>query len=313
MTSNIHCLECGMSFDTRRSLHAHVKSHDMILGDYYVKNFPKFDLFTKEPIPFKNYESYINTDFRNKKNMYKWLGSIEENEKFEYCNNSFTKHMNEDRNFKFAPNYLYFLTHPRLPKIEFFDKEKLNKLFAYFNLKNIFIEDLEECPNFLDIPKDILIFQDTREQKPLKFKNIKSEIVKLDFGDYTAGGDNYSYIYVDRKSENDFQGTMSAGFERFCRELDKAREFNSYIYIVIETNFKQMYLNNNLKFNKKINLSYTWENMRKIIVNYSDICQFVFTGSRENSELIIPFLLKNGNKLKSIDMQLLMEKYKCLG
>lgn len=309
--STISCLECGLSFDTRRSLHAHIKAHSMTLGEYYVKNFPKYDLWTNEPIPFKTYENYIDTDFRHKKNMYKWLDSIEKNLADGYCKNVFDKHMVE-RQIKFAPNHLYFLTHPRIPKIQYFNEDVLTQLFEKYNLKRIFTNSIEECPDFEDIPNNLIVFQDTREQQPLSF-SCKSEISKLDFGDYTASGDYYSYIYVDRKSEDDFKGTMSQGYDRFCRELDRVRQFNSYIYIVVESDFKQIYMNNNLRYKKKINLSYTWENMRNIITNYSDICQFVFTSSRKNSELIIPYLLLNGNKFINVDMQYYLEKHKCLG
>ena len=33
--------------------------------------------------------------------------------------------------------------------------------------------------------------------------------MKLDFGDYTCGGNYYDYTYVDRKSEQDLKGTLS--------------------------------------------------------------------------------------------------------
>lgn len=307
-------MECGLEFEKRKSFHSHLKCHSVTIGDYYVKYFPKFDLYTGDPIPFKDYESYIKTDFRNKKNMYKYLNSCGERDRFEYCKKSFIKHIkDEERNLKYSPNYLYFLTHPRLPKINFFKKTDLKEMFAEFDIINIFDKEIKKCPDFFDIPKDICIFQDTREQAPLNFNQIDTKVVKLDFGDYTLSGDYYSYIYVDRKAENDFKGTMSKGFERFCRELDRTREFGAYIYIVIESDFKKIYLNNNIKYNKKINLSYTWSNMRKIISDYSDVCQFVFTGSRENSEKIIPFLLLNGHDLKNVDLQFYLEEYKCLG
>ena len=119
---SVHCAECGTGFETRRSLHAHIKAHSMTLGDYYVKNFPRFDLFNGEPIPFKTYDQYIETDFRHKQNMYKWLAALPEKERVFYCESKFLKHM-EDRTYRFAPNHLYFMTHPRLPKINSFDEK----------------------------------------------------------------------------------------------------------------------------------------------------------------------------------------------
>ena len=58
--------------------------------------------------------------------------------------------------------------------------------------------------------------------------------MKLDFGDYTAAGDYYTYTYIDRKSEGDLKSTLSSGnLDRFKRELERAREFNSYVFVVI--------------------------------------------------------------------------------
>lgn len=312
MSESVHCLECGAEFESRRSLHTHIKAHSMTLGEYYVKNFPKYDLLTGEPIPFRDYENYFSTDFRNKKNMYLWLSTVGELEKSEYCRNSFKRHM-EDRTLEFAPNHLYLMTHPRLPKKEFFEDEELRGIFKTYGMKEIFKKSISECPDFENVPKDMVILQDTREQAPLRFK-MESQVMKLDFGDYTANGDNYAYIYVDRKSETDFKGTMSAGFERFCRELDRVRQFESYLFIVVESDFRQIYLNNNaLPHDRRTNLAYTWENMRNIISKYSDICQFVFTSSRENSSLVIPYLIVNGAGLRNVDLQFYLEKFQCLG
>jgi len=307
----IHCLECGIPFESRRSLHAHLKAHSLTVGDYYVKNFPKFDMLTGEPIPFKNYDHYILTDFRHKKNMYEWLRNKSADERNFYCMHSIRKHM-EGRKYKFSPNHLYLLTHPRVPKMEFFDRKNLFAFFDSLEMKTVFRDEMKKCPDFGDIPSGTKIFEDTREQQPLKF-SVESIPLKLDFGDYTISGDGYSYVYVDRKSEGDFKGTMSAGFDRFCAELDRVREFGAYMFIVVESDFQKIYKNNHLLGKKKSNLTYVWENMRAIIVSYSDVCQFVFTGSRENSSTIIPYLLSHGNELKTVDLQFYLESLKCLG
>ena len=41
----------------------HITKHDMLLGDYYVKNYPRFDKLTKNPIEFKNAKQYFSRDF----------------------------------------------------------------------------------------------------------------------------------------------------------------------------------------------------------------------------------------------------------
>ena len=214
---------------------------------------------------------------------------------------------------KFAPNYLYLLTHPRLPKLEYFNKYcDYKALCEKAGLKIINTDIYSENGFNLTVPKTLSIIEDTREQKPIEF-DFKRISQKLDFGDYALAGEDYNYVFVDRKAEDDFKGTMSAGYDRFCRELDRARNFGSYLFIVIESDMGKIYQNNNLPFKKKTNLDYTWEQMRSIILGYSDVCQFVFTSSRENSKKVIPVILYHGNNFKNTDLQAHIEEFSWLG
>ena len=67
------------------------------------------------------------------------------------------------------------------------------------------------------------IYVDTREQKPLDFENLNKQIKNLKFGDY-AFSDRDSNTYIERKSVSDFIGTLSGGFDRFTREIERAGE-----------------------------------------------------------------------------------------
>jgi hypothetical protein len=64
-----NCLECQQKFDSERSLHAHIKKHDMFLHDYYVKHFRRKDLLTGDLLPFKNKEQYFSCYFLNQENQ----------------------------------------------------------------------------------------------------------------------------------------------------------------------------------------------------------------------------------------------------
>ena len=48
--------------------------------------------------------------------------------------------------------------------------------------------------------------------------------------------------------------------------------------------------------------------MRVLAHEFAGTCQFLFTGSRENSELIIPKLLVLGDKLWDVDLQYYIDK-----
>lgn len=83
------------------------------------------------------------------------------------------------------------------------------------------------------------IIIDTREQTPWAFPQelAATKIAKLDQGDYALEGDGH--FAIERKSLNDFLGTISSGWERFKRELmrmDK-NEFVARV-IIVEGDFE---------------------------------------------------------------------------
>jgi len=85
----------------------------------------------------------------------------------------------------------------------------------------------------------IQILIDSREQKPLLFENNKVEsidIVCLPYGDYRAKLDDgyLPSIVFERKSISDLFGTLSKGYERFKKEINKAKKDNVQLIIIIE-------------------------------------------------------------------------------
>ena len=61
---------------------------------------------------------------------------------------------------------------------------------------------------------------DTRAQTPWSFPpEIPVEIETLKTGDYALAGDDA--FAIERKSKDDFLGTISTGWGRFCRELNR--------------------------------------------------------------------------------------------
>lgn len=80
----------------------------------------------------------------------------------------------------------------------------------------------------------IAITIDTREQTPLHFDEcfVKVSRGTLKTGDYAITGD--SGFAVERKSLDDFVGTIGSGWERFQRELYRAKDagFPSFPIVV---------------------------------------------------------------------------------
>ena len=175
--------------------------------------------------------------------------------------------------------------------------------------KKIFHESTNNTPkrnsnnkhiNFTEIVKNKQNYLSVEKQGFEYFKN--SESLKLDVGDYAVGGDLYDYTFVDRKSYQDFCATITNGYARFAKELERCRSMGCMLFVVIETAFDKMWATNRAGY-KKFNLDYVYHRMREIQAEYSDCCQFVFSGSRRNSEEIIPKILGLGKKLWTVDVQ----------
>ena len=297
------CKECDQEYGSLRSLHAHIKKHDVLLGDYYVKHFQRKDKLTGELIPFKKYDQYFHTSFLNASNMRKWCKTAPKGEVKDFVINSIKDKLTS-KNIKAGPPALYLET-SGLP-----DMEICKEIFGSYNAA---CEKFGMLPMLAgQLPKEFdddfsnsHILIDTREQRPLPFKN--SELLKLDVGDYGVSGELYDYTFVDRKSYQDFGATVTGGYGRFVKELERCKSLGCFLFIVIECDFDQIYWKNKSVY-KKFNLGYVLHNMRDIQAKYSDCCQFVFSGSREESVKLIPKVLVLGQKLWKVDLQYFWNK-----
>jgi hypothetical protein len=88
-------------------------------------------------------------------------------------------------------------------------------------------------------PLSIII--DNREQQPWHFgEHAKVKRGTLSVGDYALEGDHG--FAVERKSLNDFVGTVSSGWRRFRGEIERARELQFPAFpIVVEARFEDLF------------------------------------------------------------------------
>ncbi|MCK9326569.1 MAG: hypothetical protein M0P69_13845 [Bacteroidales bacterium] len=86
----------------------------------------------------------------------------------------------------------------------------------------------------------IRIIIDTREQTPWAFDagNAQTEIGTIKTGDYALFGDADNFA-IERKSLNDFLGTISSGWERFMREIGRMDNFVAKV-IIVEGDYEQV-------------------------------------------------------------------------
>lgn len=294
------CKICSEQFESEKSLHMHLRSHKITLAEYYTKYYPRNNLLTGDPLPFKNKEQYFDRDFSNRKQLLDWCAKTPDTQVKEYILELLDRRIKR-KDLKFGPSHLELKTSD-MPTVDLYQKHfgSYSAACSLVGVKPLFCSRLPDEWNN-PVPDDVKIFVDTREQQPLQFKN--SESLKLDFGDYAVGSKYYDYTYVDRKSETDFKSTLSKNsLNRFRAELQRTKDFDSYLFVVTETDMSTMEKRNKWSPHTS-NMKYIYHNMRVLAHDFAGHCQFIFTGSREQSQQLIPKILTLGKKLWNVDLQ----------
>ena len=301
------CKVCGKDFSSLKSLHGHLKAHKLVLMEYYPIYFPRKNLLTGDQIPFKNYEQYFSTEFSNRSQMEKWLGLQPQEISEKYCIDKLKQRI-EKKNMEYAPCHIDLQT-SKMPSLDHYKsycgsyKNACDKV----GLKQRFTKPIPK--DFFNSVPNKKIICDTREQLPIKFENFV--IMKLDFGDYALFGEDYNYIFVDRKAEGDFKGSFGKDINRVKRELDRVREFGGYIFFLVENSIRQIKANNasGPTFKRSQGMENIFFNTRSVMNEYGDVCQILFVNGRKEMSEMIQRLLVYGPELKSVDVQYFLDKH----
>ena len=299
--------DCGFESDKKEDFVEHVKTkHSLKISDYCERFDKKFDLFTGEPIKFKSLDQYLLTNFCNKKNMLSWLKKNKETLSSQYLSGCASSHsiIKSVSNFPSCSEIRAISYMPSLKTYEFFFPE-LNDFIDSIGLKRRYDYNLNEKKLNYISAKNITI--DTREQKPLNFKGIESSFSKLEFGDYSS----YFLLAVERKSLGDLVSTLCSGFDRFKREIERAKSSGGYIVVVSDCDINQF-----LSFNysrqgrfSKASIEFVLHRFRDILRCFPDHVQFCFSGGRKrSSEIIAKILGMTPERASSLDFQYLIEK-----
>tara|TARA_Y100000310_G_scaffold338357_1_gene427761 strand:- start:924 stop:1937 length:1014 start_codon:yes stop_codon:yes gene_type:complete len=300
------CQECERETKSESGLHRHIKAqHNTELSDYYCKHYPRKNLLTGESLKFKNKKDYFGRDFNTYNELLRWCHNANPEETKKYALRLLKKRVS-DKSLKFGPTHLELIL-SELPTIDIYKKLFGSYSFAC-NQAGIAPMLHKKIPDdfFETIESDFLkIIVDTREQRPLKFKDCQH--MRLDFGDYTAAGSNYDYTYVERKGESDFKSTLSQHYSRFCEELSRANQMDSYIFIVVDSDIRKI-RKNNFFDSRPANLKFIFHKMKEICHKFPQTCQFVFSGNRTNSKELIQKILHHGSALWNCDLQYYIDK-----
>lgn len=305
----VNCKICNLGFDTDKSLHSHLRAHKTTMCEYYQTQYPRHDKYSGDLINFKNKEQYFATDFNNKGNLKSWLKNQTSVSQKEFML-SFMKDRIQKKGIKYSPSFIELKTLMCPP-------------LTYYHL--IFGNYYEFCSglglmNRFSYPKDSSIFQataqlvnpviycDTREQNPLKF-NLPSERRTVKSGDYCFNNPaGNGRIVFERKSLCDLIGTLSSGYDRFKREIERINQAGQNLVIIVEQNLEESLnfnKNHNIsKFSKRVSPDFIFHKVRELTQGY-DFIQFLFVNGRKESSRVIEKVYSTTVDWLSFDLQLL--------
>ena len=307
----VKCAICGKEFETDRKLHSHLKAHKMRMVEYYQSQFPRYDKYDGKIIKFKNKEQYFEADFNSRTNLRMWLKNSNTEEVKKYCKEILIRRK-EKKELVYSPSQSE-LRSLIFPPIQYYneifgDYYKLCKQLGFKNKHQNFNEIVVgsewQKPEY-----EILI--DTREQRPLKFKrNVK--LIKLDYGDYAFSSPEASCkAFIERKAVGDFLATISGGYERFVREIQRSVDDEANLIVIIEQKLSNvLYFNHQRKnhggkvYSKvKATPEFIFHRVRSLSQKFSTI-QFLFVDGKRESARVIEKIFTSGCVHKKIDLQL---------
>ena len=306
------CKECDKKFSSERSLHSHIKAHDLRVVSYYQKFYPRHDLYDGSIIKFKSKKQYFERDFNSRTTQRKWIESQSKDDARKYLKKLLENRI-EEKDIHFSPCQVE-LRSLLVPSIVFYEKyfDDYYQLCEDLGLKNKYkkVDNIITGDHYRK-NEDLKIYIDTREQKPLDF-DFPTEARTLKFGDYTLSDKSVTCnCYVERKSLADFISTISvANHDRFCREIERAKEDKANLIILVEDSLPHAMSFPFLPYiSKKIKVTpeFIFHKVRNAIQNYDHI-QFLFVKNREEASRVTEKIFFSGCIYKDIDLQLAYDK-----
>lgn len=292
----------GDDFSSIEELLSYLKRFKIKQKDYFEENFPRKDLLTGEKIEYKNIENYFSSDFVNKNTLKKYIKQNPQGGK-EWSIN-YLKNRKLEKELIYSPSQaeLRSLFCPSIPYFE--SVGGYNEICESLGLKSRYDYKRELVFGELIDPTIII---DTREKLPLKLP-VKSEVATLKVGDYALKGSTHN-IFIDRKSLVDFCGTLSKGYERFQREIERAIKLNAYIIMLVESDINSAASFNYLPHMKhtKATPAFIFKRLRDLLVKYPNHFQVVFADGRIDAAKLVISILKLGSDVKNIDLQYKLE------
>jgi hypothetical protein len=292
MDNLLKCKICFEDFNSESSLHRHLKKHSISKEEYYFKFFPRYDKMTGELISFKSKEHYFSTDFNSKENLRLWFDKSSKDTCVEYIKTFLSKRIEEKK-------MIYYPTQVELKSLYSPSLITIKKYIEDFNSFCSELGLLKKLPDDIEFSRNRkpVILIDTREQKILDVGS-NYAYSKLSYGDYCLNLSLFSpTLYIERKSFMDFISTLSTGFDRFTREMERCQNDNSYLLVIVEKSLsKCLDFRNKCDIPNKLKITpeYVFHNVRYLLQNFKNI-QFLFVKNHEEASILSKHLLTQEN------------------
>lgn len=278
------------------------QEHKIAEAKYFEKYNPKYDLLTGEIIPFKSYGTYLQTDFIKRSNLKKYLEQQDKQTSLKYLQD-WLEQRKSLKSLIVAPCQ-FELRGMIFPVINYIRQQFGNDAYKEICNNVGLLLNFDYDTDIFVSNKEFNFIVDTREQSILKFENFS--IVKLNVGDYTVKN---SSIFIERKSLVDFLGTMSQGYERFCREVSRAVVSNKYLIVLIEEKYSNLHSYPYLPHTKRVKAEPTFihHRVREMLQKFPFNLQFLAVNGRVEAARIIEKIFKINNDVRQLDLQYLYD------
>ena len=304
---DIICKECGRKFDKEKSFHGHLRSHNMDVQKYYEVHCPRYDWWDGSLIKFKNKEHYFSENFNSRSNLLSWLTKKATPEEAKIYSIELLKQRKEEKGLIYAPDFVY-LKSLFIPSIDYYEKYQggYNKVAESIGLQPRYNYEAKITVKAVE-NSGLTIHTDSREQKALSFT---SPTVKntLNFGDYGCNGTYFSNVWVDRKEISDFVSSLSSGYERIIREIERAKEQGAYLIFACERPLKEALAIEYLPFlHTQCTSSFIFHRIRDLLQKYNHL-QFCFCSGRQHLSHTIEQIFLMQGTVKTLDLQYYITK-----
>lgn len=308
------------------SLHSHLKRFRVSREKYYTLYHQRKDRLTGEPLPFKDTDQYLTQEFASKITLRKWLAKYPE-EGLAWSK-AWLARRKVEKGIEYAPSQteLRLLQCPSMPYYEEMGKAEggyygITRALGYKDRYTL--EPLTFFPLFADTE----IIQDSREQQEIVLP-WKTRVEALSVGDYALAAPYDKGIRIERKSLGDFCGTMSerkvarkggrkgngatedSSLQRFERELERAREQNLYVVMMVEASITDAQRFDYLPQTQWIRArpSHIFHSLRTLLHKYPIHFQCVFVDGRAQMARTMMRVFELAHHVRTCDLQFALEQ-----